>query len=501
MRGEPIGERAERRLALGLAALAAARVLLCALAFPFFANVDEYRHVDMVLKYARGFAPGRERDAYEAETSRLVALLGSPEYHRDPARTSELPPPVWRADPEVLARRIERSEALLGPLRNLDAHQSPAYYALAGAWLRLGRALGLGGGPLLYAVRALAAPAAFALVLAAWALLRRPYPRSRFVRLGVPALLAWLPQDCLYYVTSDALSPLLGGLAFLLLVDRALAPRRGVLAAAGAGLVGAAAMLAKLPNALLLGVAAFCAWASRGAARAAAAPQRRAAWFVLFAALLLPVAAWLARNALLVGAPTGDADKIAALGWGRRPLGEWLAHPLLRPRGMAAFLAGLGKTFWRGELAWHQTTLAHAWADGVYLAASALGLTAAALGLRGERPRDERLAERAAFVALGGALAILVGLSLRFSYGPETNPSLARPWFANGRLVAGALVPFALLVVRGLEVACARLPERARAAAAWSALAALCAVAAISEASLLAPVLRSGYNAFHLPVF
>jgi hypothetical protein len=67
---------------------------------------------------------------------------------------------------------------------------------------------------------------------------------------------------------------------------------------------------------------------------------------------------------------------------------------------MAAFLAGLVKTFWRGELAWHQTTLAAPWADRVYLAASALGLGAAALGLRGARPRGERVAEGAAFAAL-----------------------------------------------------------------------------------------------------
>jgi hypothetical protein len=397
----------------------------------------------------------------------------------------------------VLARRIERSEALLAPLHNLDALQSPAYYVLAGAWLRLGRALGLDGAPLLYCVRALAAPAAFALVFGAWLLLRAPYARSRFVRLGVPALLAFLPQDCLYYVTSDALSPLLGGLAFLLLVGCALAPGRSLPAAAAAGLVGAAAILTKLPNALLVAVAGYCALAARQAE--GAAPRRAWTWVALFAALLLPVAAWLVRNALLLGDATGDAGKIAALGWGRRPLGEWLAHPLLRPEGMAAFLAGLAKTFWRGELAWHQTTLAAPWADRVYLAASAFGLGAAALGLRGARPRGERVAEGAAFAALAGALAILIFLSLRFSYGPTTNPSLERPWFANGRLVAGALVPFALLVVRGLERAAAALPERARAAAAWAALAALCAVAAVSEAHLLAPVLHSPYNWFHLP--
>jgi hypothetical protein len=321
----------ETLAALALAAFAGLRVLGFALAFPFFTNVDEFRHVDMALKYARGYAPGREGDGYEPETRRLVAVLGSLEYHRDPRRTSPLPPPVWRAGPEVLARRLERVEAELGPIRNLEANQSPFYYAVAGAWLRLGRALGLDGGPLLYWLRGLAAPAAFALVLASHRVLRRVHP-DRFVRLGVPALLAFLPQDCVYYVTSDALSPLLGGVGFLLCVDLALRRAPDTWRGAATGAVGAAAILTKLPNAMLLPVAAFCALA----ARAQGGRREARAWFALGAALLVPLAAWLARNQVLLGDPTGDEVKIAILGWGRRPLSEWPAHPLLRPEGAGA---------------------------------------------------------------------------------------------------------------------------------------------------------------------
>jgi hypothetical protein len=484
----------ETLAALALAAFAGLRVLGFALAFPFFTNVDEFRHVDMALKYARSYAPGREGDGYEPETRRLVAVLGSLEYHRDPRRTSPLPPPVWRAGPEVLARRLERVEAELGPIRNLEANQSPFYYAVAGAWLRLGRALGLDGGPLLYWLRGLAAPAAFALVLASHRVLRRVHP-VRFVRLGVPALLAFLPQDCVYYVTSDALSPLLGGVGFLLCVDLALRRAPSAWRGAAAGAVGAAAILTKLPNAMLLPVAAFCALA----ARAQGGRREARAWLALGAALLVPVAAWLARNQVLLGDPTGDEVKIAILGWGRRPLSEWPAHPLLRPEGAGAFLAGLATTFFRGELAWKQAVLALPAADRVYVAASAVCLALAAAGLRGARPRAERVAEGAAWVALVSAVAILAWLSLRFSYGAATNPSLARPWFANGRLISGALVPFALLFVGGIERGAAALPERAREPGAWAALLAVLAVAALSEARLSAPVFGSPYNWFHLP--
>ena len=480
----------ETLAALALALFASLRVLFFALAFPFFSNVDEYRHVDMALKYERGFRPGRDSDAYEAETLALVASLGSPEYHRDPARTTPVPPPVWRA-PEVMARRLAIARAELGSLHNLEANQSPAYYAVAGLWLRLGRALGLERGALLYWLRALAAPATFALVLASHRGLRAAYGRSRFVRLGVPALLAFLPQDCVYYATGDALSPLLGGAAFLGIVALALGGGGGPARGALTGLVAAAAILTKLPNALLAPVALF------GAAAARAAP-RRGAWLAFWAALAAPVAAWLARNWLLLGDPTGDALKIEKLGWGLRPLAEWPRHPIFGPSGLAAFLAELGRTFWRGELAWLRVPLAHAAADALYLGVSAAALALAAAGLRGARPRAERVAEGAAWVALAAALAILVGLSLRFSYGPDTNPSLARPWFANGRLVAGALVPFALLLVRGIEVGALQAPVRWREPAAWAALGSVCAAATLSEAILSAPVVASAYNAFHL---
>jgi hypothetical protein len=191
--------------------------------------------------------------------------------------------------------------------------------------------------------------------------------------------------------------------------------------------------------------------------------------------------------------------KIEKLGWGRRPLAEWLSHPLFGPEGLGSFLAGLVETFWRGELAWQQATLAHPAADDLYVAATAVCLGLAALGLRGPRPRGERIAEGAAWVAVLGAVAILGWLSVYFSYGPTTNPSLARPWFENGRLVAGAQVPFALLFVRGIERGAAWLPEPWRERAVWMVLTALLVSASVSEAILTAPVVGSPYNFFHLP--
>ena len=52
-----IASGGEGRIALILCVLAALRVFVFSAAFPFFTNVDEQSHVDLVSKYARGHVP------------------------------------------------------------------------------------------------------------------------------------------------------------------------------------------------------------------------------------------------------------------------------------------------------------------------------------------------------------------------------------------------------------------------------------------------------------
>ena len=70
--------RHERKLILLLCAIAALRVFTFCAAFPFFNNVDEQAHVDLVMKYARGDVP-RDLGHYSSESANSIALYGSPE--------------------------------------------------------------------------------------------------------------------------------------------------------------------------------------------------------------------------------------------------------------------------------------------------------------------------------------------------------------------------------------------------------------------------------------
>jgi hypothetical protein len=348
--------RAERILALALAGIAGLRIGLFALVFPFFSNVDEYRHVDVVLKYSRGYLPRPGPDRYEADLGEWIGRYGSPEYHRDPARAAQVPVPLptWRQPPEVAERRVAQQTEYLESRYSLEADQPPLYYATAGGWLLLGRSLGLHGLALLYWVRLLGAAVGAACVFSTWLLLRPVYAGSALVRLGVPGLLAFLPLDSLYYVTSDAFSPLLGGLAFLLVARLAREPRATAAAFVGAGLVGAAAFLSKYPNAAVGAAALFCTAVAvtLGGGRAA----RR--WSLFWTAFLLPPLLWLARNEILGGDLTGTGFKVQKLGWVAKPLFAWWDHPVFTPAGLATFVGHLVPTLWRGELAWETRTLA-----------------------------------------------------------------------------------------------------------------------------------------------
>ena len=117
-------------------------------------------------------------------------------------------------------------------------------------------------------------------------------------------------KDTIDFYAADLFSPLLGGLAFLLVLRALHQPGRGAAAYAATGLVCAAAVLTKLPNAAIAVACAFCtaaAWSSQPDARTLRGDGGR--WLLLWAALLVPLLFWLVRNQLLFGDPTASALK------------------------------------------------------------------------------------------------------------------------------------------------------------------------------------------------
>jgi hypothetical protein len=505
----------EARLIAALCVLAAARVLFFSAAFPFFSNVDELAHVDLVVKYSRGYVPSRPVERYDTETARLFGQYQTLEYVQQPARfPTGFPRPLWEAPPEVASRALESRVAQLEERINHEVHSPPSYYALAGLGYRLGKSLGLSEGQGLYWIRFLNAPLIALLVWLAYRFCRSGCPDRPDLRLGVPLVLAFLPQDVFYSVNSDVLSPVLFTASLIVLLSwwRRDTPeiRWGVLL----GLLVAATFLVKFTNIVLVLVFGLALVLT---ARRPIEEGRTSRALVTVApaalAALLPAGTWLLRNLGLFGDLSGMGPKLDDLGWTRRPAAEWLSHPIFTPRGFWTFWDGLLRTLWRGELVWYLKRIASPVADGFYTLSSTVSLIAAgtAWGVerrRAARPDAESNAIAPAGPSVGTDFRVLAWasvvlsvlclgvLSISFDYNRSFYPSRTHPYFTSGRLMAGALVPFLFLWVEGLSFL---LGGRDRVKTLLVVLALICLAITVSEVLLTRPVLGNPYNWFHIP--
>jgi Predicted membrane protein (DUF2142) len=482
---------------LTMVILAGLRLSLSAAALPFFGNMDEDAHFDLVYKYAHGYWPQPGNDRFSAGAVDLIALYRSMEFLCPPDRY--VPSPVWSFAPELraayLAQVRERAEV------NYEAFSPPVYYLVAGGWFDLGEFLGLKGGYLLYWVRFLDVVIYAAVIGTAYWFCRRYYPGTPALALGVTLLLAFLPQDVFDCINSDVLSPLafLVGLALLLdWYQRDHTPYR---LAGAAGLATAAAFLVKYTNLPLVVLLGFFLVRKVWRLYQDKSLRREMPRIVLLvAATGVPVGAWLAHNRLVLGDLFGTAAKMRYWGWSYKPLGDLGDHPLFSFAGLNFFWQECTRTFWRGELVWRNQPLASAAADQFFVWSSALCLGAAAVGWlvrRKTAPAGERRIDALAFVAVGLSVLLLAMFSVLFDFGDGCPyPSRRNPFMTSGRLIAGMLVPYFILYVRGLQFLCARW---AKPAGFWIALGAVVVMMTVSRAELLWQAAQSSYNWFHLP--
>jgi len=477
-------------------------------AFPFFNNVDEQNHVDLVMKYSRGYWPRERVERFDLAAGRLLVLYATFEYLSVPQRFAGgvFPRPLWERP--GFEARVQEGAALWAQRFNEEAHAPPVYYALAGAWYTLGGWLGLADGHRLYWIRFLNVPLFAFLVWCTYLVCRDGYPGRLELRLGVPMLLAFLPQDVFYSVNSDVLSPPLFTASLLLLLRWYRSDEARTVLGAAVGLLVALTFLVKFTNIalpLIFGAALLLKTRQRlrdGRGRDALL----AASVALFVAVL-PVAICLGRNHVLFGDLTGTGPKLEHFGWSPRPLATVLAHPVFSPSGSWTFWDGLMRTFWRGEFVWHLTPIASPLVDTFYTMSSTVFLIAAAAAwaVRSRPGARARVAGAEAptgvhatvWASVTLSVLCLAGLSVAFEYGPTSHyPSRDYPYFVSGRLIAGALVPFLILYVDGLAFLVRRL-SRVGAPLVFVTSASVMMIA--SEVALTRHVFANPFNWFHLP--
>jgi hypothetical protein len=492
-------ESSERGWVWLLCLLAATHVFIYAAAFPFFNNVDEPAHFDLTVKYSRGEMP-RRMAPLDRESLRYIAIYSSQEFlaSEKDLPGGKIPPPIWLLPPDKTAAVLEYREAAWQNL-NHETAQPPLYFLLAGSWWRMEKLFGLDGGRALYGLRFLNLFLIMALVWLGYSAARLVFPENKTARMGVPALLAFLPQTAFYSILNDALSPLTFGAAFILLVKFSRAEIPGPWLGAATGLALAATFLTKLSNLPLVAVSAlFVIGKTWQLTRNGKLRASRPAILCLVLCAGIPMAGWLAWCKLHFGDYTGSAAKIQFLGWTHKPFAEWWQHPIFTLHGFWTFVSGLLATFWQGEFMWHRRPLAWPAVDLVYVAATVvfIGVAAAKL-LRHPEPGAQRQVEslRFGFACLAATVVFLGFLSLVFDFHDCFYPSREHPYFTSGRLMLGALIPFMLLFVFGMDRALGRGQNR------WLrplALAAMILFMLVSEFAIDRAVFPDPYNWFHL---
>ena len=487
----------ERILIFLLCLVAAARVFVFSAAFPFFSNIDEDLHFDLITQYSLARVP-RSFDRLKEESLNWIVPYASPEFLFSPDQFPQgrFPAPLWKRawseiEPEIAATRNAWSGEI-----NFESSQPPLYYALASGWWWMGKQMGLSGIQSLYWLRFLNVPLIALVVLLGYLAARAIAPERVELRLGVPLLLAFIPQNVFYALNNDVLSPVCCG-ALYLCVLRWLEPAPPAPSLGGfTGLAMAAAYLTKLSNVPMIVVAAVVV-----------APrllqlfrQKPSAGLVALAGLLFlgvfPAGIWMAWLAHHFGDVTGSAAKIAFLDWTPKPLASWWRHPIFTPHGLWVFWSDLLASFWRGEAEWHHQLLDWPVADGFYVISSLVLLLGAVFGLwrkQSALSAFQRKAMSTALLMVAAGIVFLALLSIQFDFGRCINPSREHPYFTSGRLLGGALIPFALVYVYGVSV----LFRRISAALPCIVLGIIVMFVSFSEIKTNWPVFASQHNWYH----
>ena len=490
---------------------AAIHVFVFVAAFPVFNQLDEGCHFDLVVRYSHGQLP-RGLQPMCREASLYLLTYRSPEFavlamdYPD----GRFPTPSWvqtttnqsalRTSAFAQAATNWETVKKLPFWTNYETSQPPLYYTLAGLWWRMGQWLGFAGLGLVYWLRFLNVVFVAALVWIGHLVAREIFPEQRFFTLGVPVLIAFAPIQAFYSIQNDVLSPVCFGLAFVFLLRLWRAEIPSALLGMATGLSLVAAFLTKLSNVPLLAVSGiFIVLKIYRLARSGRLQRSSPTFLVLFFCAALPAAAWLAWTKIAFGDFTGSAAKLRFITWTPKPFHEWWHHPIFTPSGLWTFVSQLAWTTWEGSLHWHGNLLTLPAVNAIYVITTLSILIFALLNLLTRRKSAVEFQRQAlwfGFFCLAAGAGFLAYLSIIYDFGICSDPSREHPYFAEGRLILGAMIPGLLLYLYGLNYLLRDVKND------WAKPAVLGGIILfmlISEIATDWTVFASQYNWYHLP--
>ena len=472
---------------------AAAHILVFSAALPFYNNVDEPYHFDLVVKYSHLRIP-KGPEYFSNESLQYMAVYSTWEYLYSSDSLSSPPwtQPMSQIAPVLLAREKRWH------LTNYESPQPPLYYLVAGAWWNLWARLGVHDAFLLYMVRFLNVLIVVTLVWLGWFTARLVFPEKIFIRIGVAAILALMPQSIFYSISNDVLSAVCFGAVFVCLLKLLRMEILPMNLAIATGLALAATFLTKNSNLPLLAVSGavigikIWTWLKQDKLKASLP-----ALGVLFFCAALPMAAWMVWCKIYFGDLLGSNFSMHSLGWTTKPVSDWWHHPIFSPVGIWTYWMGQLWTLWEGELMWHGRQFVLPWSEVIYAIISAALLIAASTALFPRFSRataSQRQSLWLGFACFAASLVFLAFLSIIYDFHNCIYPSREHPFFHSGRLILGALIPFVLLIVYGLD----RTLDRFGNAGKFATLAAMMLGMVFVEIFTDWPVFFSQYNWFHI---
>jgi hypothetical protein len=436
-------------------------------------------------------------EPFSDESISYFVLYGAPSYLATGTNVQEFVPQPWKLAP-VSRNLLIRTGSQVFQGTDFESSQPPVYYLLAGVWWRIAGGVGLEDGEKLYQLHFLNIPIICVLVWLGWFAAKQAFPDRIFPRIAVPAFIACMPQSAFYSIENDVLSPLCFGVALVCLLRFLQSDPPAWRLGALTGLALAVTFLTKMTNVPLLAVCvvalAVFTWqlARKGTLR-----QALPALLTLSVCAALPALVWVCWCLKHFGDFTGSQPKVVYWGWTSKPFPEWIHHPIFTLHGTWTFWSHFLSEFWQGEINWHDRPLCLKGANWIYqLATIFLILVASAGIIRRPAPvsRAEYRALLISFFLCASMVAFMVFISIRFDFHDCRYPSSAFPYLVSGRLALGALIPFMLLFVSGLDRTLARL----RLPLKFFILAALNLAMLIAEFATDLPVFFDKYNWYHL---
>jgi len=287
------------------------------------------------------------------------------------------------------------------------------------------------------------------------------------------------------------------GAAFICLVRWLRADAPGVWLGTATGLALAATYLTKISNLPLLAVSGavmlfkISRLAKAGKLRAAFRRWRR--W--LCARACPSAAGWRGQNATSAISPARRRKFSFSLD--AQIVRRMVAAPDFHAARFMDLVSGLMATFWQGEFLWHRQPLASPVVDTVYAISSVcfVGVAVVALLSRSTGVTGSHGSAMVGILVFCGGDGVSGFLSIIYDFQDCFYPSRAHPYFTSGRLMLGALIPFLLLYLYGMDCALSRIKNR------WTkplALACLILFMLISEITINRMMFSNAYNWFHM---